>query len=39
MKSGMFSNLLKEKLTHFYKLEGDWAELYQLIYVTFKIML
>lgn len=38
-KRGMFLNLLKEKLTHFYKLEGGQPELYQCIYITFKGML
>lgn len=39
MKSGMFLNLLKKKLTDFYKQEGGQLELYQSIYVTFKIMI
>lgn len=35
----MFLNLLKEKLTHFYKVEGGQPELYQSIHVTFKVVL
>lgn len=35
----MFLKLLKEKLTHFYKLEEGQPELYQSTYITFKVML
>lgn len=35
----MFLNLLKEKLTHFYKVEGGQPEFYQSIHVTFKVVL